>query len=159
MARRQRHLKESAKVEVEKLQRKCRYCKSHQSARGFDKHEAWCKKISIIRQELQEWNAHSTTRTNLQNEATRTRPPSSSELTGNSNGDFVEGSSMMPMEPAEYPLSDTQQEPAMAPSHPSTLTLFLKYPFPIFISCRPYTHLRASFTPRIHQNYPSPPLS
>ena len=126
MARRHRHLKESAKVEVEKLERKCRYCKSHQSARGFDKHEAWCKKISIIRRELQEWNAHSTTQTNLQNEATPAGPSSSSELTGNSNGDFVEGSSLIPIEPAECSLSDTQQEPDMALSHQpaseSTLT-------------------------------------
>ena len=60
MARRPTCWKKSVKLQVEKLERKCRYCKTHQSARGFDKHQAWCKKTWIIRQEYRLHN-HSIT--------------------------------------------------------------------------------------------------
>jgi hypothetical protein len=39
-------------VQLEKLERKCPHCKTHQSARNFNKHEACCKKFWRIRQDL-----------------------------------------------------------------------------------------------------------
>jgi hypothetical protein len=61
MAHRPTYLKKSVKLQVEKLERKCRYCKTHRNMQGFDKHEAWCKKTWIIRRELQELHSHSMT--------------------------------------------------------------------------------------------------
>lgn len=37
MARRPKHLKKPGKLQVDALQQKCRYCKTHRGARGFDK--------------------------------------------------------------------------------------------------------------------------
>lgn len=87
----------SAKLGVEKLKRKCRYCKTHQDSRGFDKHEAWCKKTCAIRQELQGIRTYSAAN---QLQTTEVVPPAiSSSLIGTGTGrEFVEGPSLMPIE-------------------------------------------------------------
>ena len=54
MARRPNHFKKPAKLQLEQLERKCRYCKTHQSSHRFDKHEAWCKTSYTIKQELKQ---------------------------------------------------------------------------------------------------------
>ena len=108
MARRPTYLKKSVKLQVEKLERKCRYCKTHQSARGFDKHEAWCKKTWMIRKELQDLRTQSTTN-QPQYEA---KPFISQRINSsladlNANNKFVEESSSMTMEiDAEYRLPE-----------------------------------------------------
>lgn len=129
MARRPTYLKMSAKVQVEKLQRKCRYCKIHRNVLGFDKHEAWCKQTWTIRKELQVWHAHPTTdQFEPQAVAMSLIPPKTSRV----DNEFVEGSSTMPMEIGSPP-SDTQLEDdtVIAPSGmliPSLLTfLFLMF--------------------------------
>jgi hypothetical protein len=121
MARRPTYLKKSAKVQVERLQRKCRYCKIHRNAHGFDKHEAWCKKTWTIRKELQVWRAHPTTdQLEPQVEATSLNPPKIPRV----DNEFVEGSSIMPME-IDNPPSDAQLEDAtvIAPSGMFILSL------------------------------------
>ncbi|KAF8798516.1 hypothetical protein BYT27DRAFT_7122910 [Phlegmacium glaucopus] len=103
MPRRPTYLKKSVKLQVERLERKCHYCKTHQNRRGFDKHEAWCKKTWMIRRELhQDLHTHSTTN-RFQVEAT---PPvsltiPSSLINLDANNEFVEGSSSIPIE-VEY---------------------------------------------------------
>ena len=124
MARRPTYLKKSVKVQVERLQRKCRYCKIHRNTHGFDKHEAWCKKIWTIKKELQVWRAHPTTTDQLepQPKAMSPIPPKISRV----NNEFVEGSSIMPMEiDRDNPSSDTQLEDAtvIAPSGMLILSL------------------------------------
>ena len=103
MARRPTCWKKSVKLQVEKLERKCRYCKTHQSARGFDKHQAWCKKTWIIRQEYRLHN-HSITN-QLQPEATDPNFPAvpTSSIEFDTNDEFIEGSSSMPLYPLESP--------------------------------------------------------
>lgn len=114
------------KLQVEKLERKCRYCKTHRSARGFDKHEVWCKKTWIIRRELRE-HTHSNAN-ELQAEATPlTLPtiPSSSLVDFGANNEFVasEGSSSVPME-VDYPsLELDTQGPTNGMLAPSQMTL------------------------------------
>jgi hypothetical protein len=124
MPRRPTYLKKSVKLQVERLERKCCYCKTHRSAQGFDKHEVWCKKIWTIRRELQDRRMHSTTN-QLQAEAksviARTIPSSLIDL--NAGSEFVEGSSSMPMEISEYPLLELDlQEPTTAPRLSGTFT-------------------------------------
>jgi hypothetical protein len=108
MARWPTYLKKSAKVQVERLQRKCRYCKIHRNAHGFDKHEAWCKKVWTIQRERQAWRAHPTTdQFESQAEATFLTSPKISRV----DDEFVEGSScdssIMPIE-IDNPSSDAQ---------------------------------------------------
>ena len=97
MPRRPTYLKKSS---VEKLFKKCRYCKTHQSSRGFDKHAAWCKKTSIIRKELQELQTHPTGSTATSPLQARAEPASVlSPVRADfdlPNVDFVEGSSSIP---------------------------------------------------------------
>ncbi|KAF8149987.1 hypothetical protein B0H34DRAFT_825948 [Crassisporium funariophilum] len=103
MPRRPVYLKKSAKSQVEKLERKCRYCDTHQSSRRFDKHEAWCKKNWIIRKELANLQKHSIT--NIQPVTLpEVMPPSHVPPAYEANKEFVEGSSAMPME-VDYPTS------------------------------------------------------
>ena len=111
MARRPTYSKKSVKLQLEKLERKCRYCKTHRHSQGFDKHEAWCKKTWLIRKELQESRIHSTNN-ELHSEATLIPPQIPSSLTYfDVNNDFVEGSSSMPME-VDYPLPELNLQDA-----------------------------------------------
>lgn len=159
MPRRPTYLKKSVKLQVEGLERKCRYCKTHQSGRGFDKHEAWCKKTWIIRQELQDLRRHSTAK-QLQAEPTPLISPIIlSNLDG--NNEFVEGSSsMMPME-VEYPSPEPgPRAPVTAPSLECMLTLsqvsLVNVEWEIYRLCG---HVRTSFTTGIHQSYSPSPFS
>ena len=122
MPRRPTYSKKSVTFQVEKLERKCRYCKTHRNAQGFDKHEAWCKRTWIIRRELRELRAHSMAN-QLHIEATPIPPkiPSSSDA----NNEFVEGSSSMSME-VEYP------SPALDPQGMLTLSSSLRCLFLMF---------------------------
>jgi hypothetical protein len=116
MARRPTYLKKPGKIQVDKLERKCRYCKTHRSARGFDKHEAWCKKTWMIRKELQDVKGAYAIVNQLQAEATRSPSPTlPSCLIGfGTNTEFVEGSSPVHME-VDYPsLEMDSQEPTTA---------------------------------------------
>ena len=108
MPRRPNYSKKSVKLQVEKLHRKCRYCKTHQDSRGFDRHEAWCKTKWRIRKELQELRTHPPTRSPTTTvphlHATHISSPSLAAYEFEVNSDFVEGSSSMPMG-AQDPLS------------------------------------------------------
>ncbi|EDR01414.1 uncharacterized protein LACBIDRAFT_333279 [Laccaria bicolor S238N-H82] len=112
MPRRSTHSTKSGKLQVERLERKCRYCKTYRSAQGFDKHEAWCKKTSMIRKELPE-RTHSNPN-EIQVDATPlTLPaiPLSSRVDFGANNEFVEGSSLVPMD-VDYPSPELNtQEP------------------------------------------------
>lgn len=108
MARRATYSKKSVKVQVEKLERKCRYCKTHRNSQGFDKHEVWCKKTWIIQRELQELRAHSTNQTHTE-ETTPKIPSSSTNF--DVNNEFAEGSGSMSME-VEYPLPELDSQDA-----------------------------------------------
>ena len=102
MPRRPTYLK---KTSVEKLYKKCRYCKTHQSTRGFDKHQVWCKKTAIIQKELRELRtrptAGATTINPLQpHAATGSSVPTFSPTRANfdlPDAEFIEGSSSMPL--------------------------------------------------------------
>ena len=108
MARRPTYSKTSVKRQVEKLERKCRFCKTHRNAIGFDKHEAWCKKTWIIRRELQELRTHSMTNC----------PPAEASLSSltysDVNHEFVQGCSSMEVEYSEL---DPQNDIVMTQSH------------------------------------------
>lgn len=90
MARRPAYMKKSVKFEIEKLHRKCRYCKTHQNSRGFDKHVAWCKKIWTIRNEHRDLQSLSATEVQAAH--------SSPQVDCLAANEFVEGSSSIPME-------------------------------------------------------------
>lgn len=106
MPRRSKKSKNSVKLGVERLKRKCRYCKTHQNGRGFEKHEAWCKKTSAIRQELQELQDLGTPTIGDQLRVEVVPPKMPSSLVNAGIGEeFVEGPSYMPMD-AGYSLSD-----------------------------------------------------
>jgi len=126
MARRPLYLKKSVKLQVEKLERKCRYCKTHQSARGFDKHEAWCKKTWMIRKELR-LRTHSTA--NLHKPGATDPvfpivPPS--PINSNTSDEFVQGSSSMPIYPLEYPSRELDsQVPTTTTSSPSGMLIII----------------------------------
>ena len=144
MPRRPTYLKKSVKLQVEGLERKCRYCKTHRSARRFDKHEAWCKKTWMIRQELQDLRKAKPTPL-----ISPIIPSSLSNLDG--NDEFVEGSSSMPME-VEYPsLEPGPQAPTTAPRLDGMLTLsqvsLVNVSWEIY---RPCGHVRTLFTTGIH---------
>lgn len=99
MARRPTYLKKSVKFELEKLHRKCRYCKTHQNSRGFDKHVAWCKKIWTIRNEHRDLQSFSATEVQAAQKI-----GSSLQVDCLPATEFVEGSSSIPMEPeADHP--------------------------------------------------------
>jgi hypothetical protein len=119
MPRRPTYLKKSVKLQVEELEQKCRYCKTHQSGQGFHNHEAWCKKTWMIRQERQDLRRHSTA-TQLQAEPTPLiLPIILSNLDG--NNEFVEGSSSMT---GIYPSPEPcPRAPITAPSLECMLTL------------------------------------
>jgi len=91
MPRRPTYLKKSGKIQVDKLERKCRYCKTHRSARRFDKHEAWCKKTWMIRKELQDVKHTHAIVDQLQAEATRSPSPTNPSLSNNNLCRPVEG--------------------------------------------------------------------
>ena len=109
------------KIQVDKLERKCRYRKTHRSARRFDKHEAWCKKTWMIRKELRDIKHTHAIVSQLQAEATR----SPSCLIGfGTNAEFVEGSSSAHME-VDYDdpsLEMDSQEPTTAVNLDGMLT-------------------------------------
>ena len=118
MPRRPTYLKKSGKIQVDKLERKCRYCKTHRSARGFDKHEAWCRKTWMIRKELRNINLKCVPHAivdQLQTEARLPSPTLPSCIIGfGANTEFVEGSSSVHME-VDYPsLGTDSQEPTTA---------------------------------------------
>jgi hypothetical protein len=124
MPRRPTYLK---KIQVDKLERKCCYCKTHRSARGFDKHKAWCKKTWIIRKELRDRRdiegVHAIVN-QLQAEETRSPSPTlPSRFIGfGANTELVEGSSSGHME-VEYPSPEMDsQEPTPAVNLDGTLT-------------------------------------
>jgi hypothetical protein len=116
MARRPTYSKKSAKLQVEQLQRKCRYCKTHRNAHGFDKHEDWCKKTWMIQRELQdsELRPHSTTN-QIQAEAMSLISPKIYSSLRDNN--FMEGSSSMPME-VEYPSLDLHPQDSVTVTVP-----------------------------------------
>jgi hypothetical protein len=128
MPRRPTYLKKFGKIQVDKLERKCRYCMTHRSTRGFDKHEAWCKKTWMIRKELRDVNRAHAIANQLQAEAMRSSSPtlpSSSCLIGfsaNTGTEFVEGSSSVHME-VDYPSPEMDsKEPTTAVNLDGTLT-------------------------------------
>ena len=124
MPRRPTYLKKSGKIQVDKLERKCRYCKTHRSARRFDKHEAWCKKTWMIRKELRDVERTHAIVDQLQAEATWSPSPtlSSCLISFGANAEFVEGSSSVHME-VDYPsLEMDSQEPTTAVNLDGTLT-------------------------------------
>lgn len=96
MARRSKHSKKSVKLQVEQLERKCRYCKSHQNRRGFDKHEAWCKKTWIIRQELRDLRVNSIEKELGAKSLPTIAPIASSPPYFDIDNEFMEGSSSIP---------------------------------------------------------------
>jgi hypothetical protein len=136
MPRRPAYLKKSMRLQVDQLQRKCRYCKTHQNRRGFEKHETWCKRTWKIREELQ---ALRTKSINQQLQLQAERMPSASPLApaalvnASVNEEFIEGSSSMPME-VEYMLPGfDHQELTTGPSlHGIFPHLRAKYLFLIF---------------------------
>jgi len=124
MPRRPTYLKKSGKIQVDKLERKCRYCKTHRSARRFDKHEAWCKKTWMIRKELRDVKHTHAIVNQLQAEATRSPSPTlpSCPIGFGTNTEFVEGSSSVHME-VDYPsLEMDSQEPTTAVNLDGMLT-------------------------------------
>lgn len=114
MSRRPKHLKKSVKLQVERLQRKCHYCKAHQARQGFDKHEAWCKKTWMIRRELLGLRLHSTAN-QIQTGSISPMLPST-PVYFDTNNEFVEGSS----NDVQVPESESQED--TAPSHKGMLT-------------------------------------
>ena len=113
MPRRPTYLK---KIQVDKLERKCRYCKTHQSARGFNKHEAWCRKTWMIQKELRDIKRAHTIVNQFRAEGTQSPLPTlPSCLIGfSTDGEFVEGSSSVHME-VDYPSPETgSREPTTA---------------------------------------------
>lgn len=128
MPRRPTYLKKSAKLQVEKLVRKCQYCMTHRNARGFDKHVAWCKKTWKIREELRASRTPTSTPTRKQFQA-EGMPPilpqiPTSLLESRVNDEFVEGPSSMPMEVGYASPEQGDQEHTMAPSLYGTLVHF-----------------------------------
>ena len=127
MPRRPTYLKKSS---VEKLYKKCRYCKIHQSSRGFDKHEAWCKKTSIIRKELQGLRTRPTggvATAPFQDHAEPASAVFSSVRLDFDlpNIDFIEGSSSMPLPTStQHPLPELlhDQVTAMTASNDGELS-------------------------------------
>jgi hypothetical protein len=156
MARRPKHLKKSVKLQVERLQRKCRYCKAHQARQGFDKHEAWCKKIWMIRQELLGLRSHSTTN-QIQTEPIPSISPilPSTPVHFDTNNEFVEGSSSsaIPMSIGVNHFlaeSESQEDSTLTPSRKGMLTasqslLFHPENFRPYAGC-----VWTSFTKGIH---------
>jgi len=117
MPRRPTYLKKSVKLQVERLEKKCRYCKTHQNGRGFNKHEAWCKRTWTIRRELQDLCTHPAPN-QFQVEETPLVSPAitSSLITSDANNEFVEGSSSIAIE-IEYPSPELDpEESTTAPS-------------------------------------------
>jgi hypothetical protein len=137
MPRRPTYLKKSVKLQVDKLERKCRYCKTHQNARGFDKHEAWCKKTWKIQRELMELQALHTRSTSKQLQA-KGMPLISALIPAflietSVNNESVERPSLMPME-VEYASPELgHQEPTTTPSLHGTFIHFLKCLFLILM--------------------------
>ena len=121
MLRRPNYSKKSVKLQVEKLHRKCRYCKTHQDSRGFDRHEAWCKTKWRIRKELQELRTHPPTRSPTTTvphlHATHISSPSLAAYEFEVNSDFVEGSSSMPL-----PTSTQHLLPEVLQNQPTGMT-------------------------------------
>ena len=153
MPRRPAYLKKSAKFEFERLHRKCCYCKTHQNTRGFDKHVAWCKKITTIRNELRDLKSLSATRTEAQDEGTSSQIPSSLQVDCPTENGLAEGpqagSSSIPME-VDHPPDSNLQETAAGTY--GALSLSQTSPdFYIEVSrTRFHASVRTSFTTRIH---------
>jgi hypothetical protein len=157
MARRPTYSKKSAKLQVEQLQRKCRYCKTHRNAHGFDKHEDWCKKTWMIQRELQdsELRPHSTTN-QIQAEAMSLISPKIYSSLRDNN--FMEGSSSMPME-VEYPSLDLHPQDSVTVTVPSGMFTRSLDSSAYWQYCRLRCRLRTSFTRGIYQNYSPPAFS
>ncbi|KAF8804428.1 hypothetical protein BYT27DRAFT_7106461 [Phlegmacium glaucopus] len=142
MARRPKHLKKSGKLQVDALQQKCRYCKTHRGARGFDKHEAWCKKTWMIRKELRDVKCEHAIINQLQVEVTPplspTIPPCCVDFSA--NNEFVEGSSSVPMEVDHPPLESDPREPTTVPNHDEPAVTFGPHLPPEYIKIIPHPH-------------------
>jgi hypothetical protein len=95
---------------------------THRSTRGFDKHEAWCKKTWIIRKELRDVNRAHAIANQLQAEATPSPTLPSCLIGFGTNTEFVEGSSSVHME-VDYPSPEMDsQEPTTAVNLDGMLT-------------------------------------
>ena len=102
MPRRPKHLKKTAKLQLEQLERKCPYCKAHVNSRRFDKHKDWCKTRWTIEQELKQRHLRTPISPQLEIAPGITASVSSFLRDSHVNEEFVEGSSEIPME-VEYP--------------------------------------------------------
>jgi hypothetical protein len=108
------YLKKSAKIQVERLYQRCCYCKTHHSTRGFDKHEAWCKKTWLIRKEHRQTQMPSAT-----TEGQAKGMPSSLQVDLIAENECVEGSGSMPMAD-QPPLELDPQEYIKIVPHPNS---------------------------------------
>jgi hypothetical protein len=130
MPRRPKHLKKTAKLQLEQLERKCPYCKAHVNSRRFDKHKAWCKTKWTIEQELKRRHLHTHTVTSQTSPQLETAPGITASVSSflrdsQVNEEFVEGSSEIPME-VEYPSPDLDDLDLRQEYGHGTYTIFWK---------------------------------